>query len=81
MFMELPALMDDEETISKVDINPFHITSMEPMGSGRCILTMINGYEWHIALPRGKLRKLVSDFVKENVLSKIYKQMKDDQQN
>jgi hypothetical protein len=83
MFLELPAILEDPDSEElkdiDIDINPFHIISIEPFERKHCVVTLIGGNEWEIRMTRGKLRKLVSDFMKENILSKIYKDLKDQQ--
>jgi hypothetical protein len=86
MFLEIPVLICDEEGEKdyevNVDINPFHVVAIEPYLENKkhCIVTLVNS-EYEVRMTRRALKKVVSDFVKENVLSKIYKGMKDDQSN
>jgi hypothetical protein len=82
MFLELPALLVDDDDETKqvtIDINPFHIISIEPFEKKHCIVTLIGGNEWEIPISRVKVKKMVSDFMKENILSKIYKDIQDQQ--
>ena len=86
MFLEIPVLITNEEEEKdyemNVDINPFHVVSIEPYLENKkhCIVILINA-DYEVRMTRKALKKVVSDFVRENVLSKIYKGMKDDQSN
>jgi hypothetical protein len=85
MFLELPAIVIDEETDQirefTVDINPFHVISIESLSKQRCLVLLPGELYYEITMSRTKLRKLIAEYVKENVLSKIYKELKDDRSN
>jgi hypothetical protein len=86
MFLEIPVLLyyeDSENTYeADVDINPFHVVSIEPYSENKkhC-LVILQSTDYEVRMTRTALKKVVADFVKENILSKIYKSMKDDQSN
>jgi hypothetical protein len=85
MFLELPRTRYDEKKDIWVDeplfINPFHIIAIErDPGDAKCsIVSCVGNYEYYIRHTRHACRKKVEAFLSENVLSKIYKEMKDQQ--
>jgi hypothetical protein len=85
MFIELPRTRWEQKKDTWVDepvfINPFQIVSIEvdPQDAKCSIIYCVGGLEYYIKHTRGVLRKKVEAFLNENVLSKIYKEIKDQQ--
>lgn len=85
MLMELPSIKWDEKKKDWEDeplfINPFHLVAIEkdPDDSRCCKICMLNGSDYFIKHSRLVMRKKIDQYLKENVLSKIYSQMKDQQ--
>jgi hypothetical protein len=65
----------DFEEDGEIDLNPFHIVSIESHTElkNRCLITLINGEIIDAALSRSRTKKKIEDFVRESVWSKVYK--------
>jgi hypothetical protein len=88
MFLELPAITfpdydEDEKTFSpqrfEVLINPINILSIEPDSKNTCYVIMTGDVSYKITMSRAKTKNAIEDFVKQNILSKFYKDLKDKQ--
>jgi hypothetical protein len=85
MLMELPRTVWNDKKENWEDealfINPFHLVAIEkdPQDAKCCIIIMTSGVQYYIKHTRLTLRKKIESYLKENVLSKIYKEMKDQQ--
>ena len=81
MFLEVPVLLWDEEKDDDVEvtmyINPMHVISIEPINRANCYAVMTGEIYYQIPISRKKLKILIEDFIKENILSKLYKDIKD----
>jgi uncharacterized protein YlzI (FlbEa/FlbD family) len=86
MFLLLPIIKYDDEVEDwtgpneSIDINPMHIATMESPEKkfkGCCVLTMITGTEYLVRLSRPQMRNRVKQWMNDNVLSKFYKDIKD----
>lgn len=86
MFLELPAITflqedEDESTFTpsrfEVYINPIHVISIEPDTRNTCFIVMTMDVSYKITLSRAKLKVLLEDFIKQNILTKIYKDIKE----
>jgi hypothetical protein len=87
MFLEIPAmlLINEEESDERVEelilINPMHVVSIEPKDRGNCNLLMVGDLFYPVPMSKTKLNKLISEFIKENILTKLYKDIKDKEGN
>jgi hypothetical protein len=89
MFLELPAITfpdyeeDDEKTFSPqrfdVLLNPIHVIAIEPDTKNSCFVIMTGEVSYKITMSRTKTKNAIEDFVKQNILSKFYKEIKDQQ--
>jgi hypothetical protein len=85
MLMELPRTVWSEKKEIWEDeplfINPFLLVAIEKdvEDAKCCLVIMSGGYEYYIKYSHTQMRKKIESFLKENVLSKIYKEMKDQQ--
>jgi hypothetical protein len=81
MFLEIPAILWDEETDDDIetvlDINPIHVIAIEPISRKACYVVMTSEIYYYVPLSKKKLNLLISEFVKQNILSKLYKDIKD----
>jgi hypothetical protein len=83
MFLELPRTKWNDKKEAWEDevllINPFHVIAIEKdVQDARCsLLVMVGGVDYYIKHSPKGLRKKIDDFIKENVLSKMYKDIKD----
>jgi len=84
MFLEIPIIIENEDTDEAkeltIDINPFHVLSIEPCPENKrhSLVNLGIDLQYEVCMTRKQLKKVISDFVKENVLSKLYKEIKDD---
>lgn len=85
MFLELPITRWNEnlranEDIS-ISINPFQIVSIEPSEDDPdySILWMTNGGTIEVNLQKKVVNARIKNFIRENVLQKIYKEMRSGQ--
>lgn len=82
MFLEIPVRMVDEETEKEfddvVDINPFRIVAIERCDrKGHCVVSMTGDIYYEVRMNRRELKAKIKHFVEDNVLQRIYKEMKD----
>jgi hypothetical protein len=82
MFLEIPAmLLVDDESDDRVQemilINPIHVVAIEPKDKKNCHLMMVGDLFYPVPMSKNKLSILISEFVKQNILSKLYKDIKD----
>jgi hypothetical protein len=85
MFLEIPAMLlideenSDERVEEKILINPMHVVSIEPKDRKNCNLVMVGDLFYPVPMSKSKLAELIKEFVKQNVLTKLYKDIKDEQ--
>jgi hypothetical protein len=85
MFLNIPIIEYNEETDEydgkeeTIDINPMCISVIERSHGSRkcCVITMVNDDAYLVRLTRAQLKDKISEWMKDNLLSKIYKDIKD----
>ena len=82
--IDLPAVDftdDDETTRYTLSVNPMHIMAIEPIDKKSCFVVIETGIYYSILLSRAKVLEMIENWKKDNVLTKIYKDIKDQQGN
>lgn len=83
MFLILPILAYDDDTDDwtkeeTIDVNPMKIVAIEKSYIKGCSTIFLDGgIEYTVRLTRAQIRTRVNRWLKDNVLAKIYKDIKD----
>lgn len=86
MFLKLPAITfrdDDEDELFVphkfgVLLNPIHIIAIEPDSKNTCFVIMTGEVSYKITMSMTKTESAIEEFSRENILTKIYKDIKKD---
>lgn len=85
MFLNLPIIEYDDDaedfvgSEETIDINPIHISIIERdrKNKNRCFMTMQYDETFLVRLSRKQLKEKITEWMKDNLLSKIYKEIRD----
>ena len=87
MFLKLPAITfqdyDEDDKIFvpakfNVLLNPIHIIAIEPDSKNTCFVIMTGEVSYKITMSMTKTENAIEEFSRENILTKIYKDIKKD---
>jgi hypothetical protein len=84
MFLTIPIIEYNEEAEDfvgeeeTIDINPMHIAAITRWKNrGQCMVYLSSDESFLVRMPRSKLKEKLNEWLRDNILSKIYKEIKD----